>query len=323
VSKKLRSKGLVKASELLDDSSLAKAFKPLTRVETRLIESAEAIRQTRVDEIAFQHSVLCQTSLPYRATEARTWERRNGKVILFIEAGSALDPVTEHYVELPLPFGPKARLILIYLATAAVQTQSPVIEVEDSMTAFIRQLQNGREPNGDEIKKFQLQLRALSKARINLGIIGSQVLYDGKLEIVDNFDVWFSKDPNQRVLWTSTVELSKKYFESLIQHAVPLDPRAVAALSHNALALDIYTWLAQRLHRVPGGRPDFLAWTIVQQQLGENYKEIRMFRRVFLKTLKEVSTQYPEARIDIDEKGLHLWNSPPPIRKKMLQLGGG
>ncbi len=322
MSEKRNGTGLQKAGDLFSQIPHSRQLKPLSRVEIRLLESSESIRQTRVDEIAFQHSVLCQTSLPYRTTTARTWERRNGKVILFIEAGSALDPITEHYVELPLPFGPKARLILIYLATAAVQTQSPVIEVEDSMTAFIRQLQNGREPNGDEIKKFQLQLRALSKARINLGIIGSEVSYDGKLEIVDNFDVWFSKDPNQRVLWTSTVELSKKYFESLIKHAVPLDPRAVAALSHNALALDIYAWLAQRLHRIPTGRPDPLAWPNVQQQLGENYKEIRMFRRAFLKTLKDVITQYPEARVEADEKGLKLWNSPPPVRKKQIQVIG-
>jgi hypothetical protein len=49
-----------------------------------------------------------------------------------------------------------------------------VIEAEGSMTSFIRELQNGREPNGDEIKKFQQQLRALAKARINLGVVDNQ-----------------------------------------------------------------------------------------------------------------------------------------------------
>jgi len=34
-------------------------------------------------------------------------------------------------------------------------------------------------------------------------------------------------------------------------HAVPLDERALAGLAHSSLALDIYAWLAQRLHRVP------------------------------------------------------------------------
>lgn len=35
--------------------------------------------------------------------------------------------------------------------------------------------------------------------------------------------------------------------------AVPLNETAVMRLAHNAMALDIYTWLAQRLHRVPEG----------------------------------------------------------------------
>jgi hypothetical protein len=293
-----------------------------TRKNMRLIEAAEDIQNNPVEDITYQHTVLCQTSLPYRSTVERTWERRNGKVILFMEAGSALDPVKERYVELPLPFGPKARLILLYLNTMAIKTQSRVIEAENSMTAFIRQLQNGREPNGDEVRKFQQQLRSLAKARINLGVLGDERSFDGKLDVVDNFDIWFPKNPNQRVLWTNTVELSQKYFETLINHAVPLDPRAIAALSHSSMALDIYSWLAQRLHRIPGNNSALVAWTTLQQQLGDNYKEIRMFRRTFLKTLKDVLTQYPEARLDTNERGLLLKNSPPPVRKKLVQISG-
>jgi hypothetical protein len=225
-------------------------------------------------------------------------------------------------VELPLPFGPKARLILLYLNTAAIRTQSRIIEAENSMTAFIRQLQNGREPNGAEVRKFQQQLRALAKAHINLGIIGEQRALDGKMDVVDSFDVWFSKNPAQKVLWTSTVELSEKYFNTLVKHAVPLDPRAIAALSHSSLALDLYSWLAQRLHRV-GAKAELVTWTNLQEQLGDTYKELRMLRRIVLKALKDVLTQYPEARFEANEKGLLLRNSPPPVRRKLVQVAGG
>ncbi len=53
-----------------------------------------------------------------------------------IEAGAALDPRTKEYVKLGLPYGEKPRLVLIHLASEAIRTQSPVIDVEDSMTAF-------------------------------------------------------------------------------------------------------------------------------------------------------------------------------------------
>ena len=177
------------------------------------------------------------------------------------------------------------------------------------MTSFIRELQNGREPNGDEIKKFQQQLRALAKARINLGVIDNQRSLDGKLDIVESFDVWFSKDARQRVLWTSTVELSQKYFDTLVKHAVPLDPRGIAALSHSALALDLYTWLAQRLHRI-GSKPELATWANLQEQLGDSYKEIRMLRRAVNNALADVKTQYPDAHFETDQRGITLFNSP-------------
>jgi hypothetical protein len=38
----------------------------------------------------------------------------------------------------------------------------------------------------------------------------------------------------------------------------------IAALSHSALALDIYAWLAQRLHRIPPGKPQRVSWEALQ-----------------------------------------------------------
>ena len=104
-------------------------------------------------------------------------------------------------------------------------------------------------------------------------------------------------------------------FKTLKNHAVPLDYRAVAALQHNALALDIYKWLAQRLCRIPAKTPAFIPWPVVQLQFWQRYKRIRAFRSIFLKTLKTVSTQYPRSKVHADEKGLTLHLSPPPIAK--------
>jgi hypothetical protein len=67
-----------------------------------------------------------------------------------------------------------------------------------------------------------------------------------------------SKQTDQRVLWPSTVYPSQQYFQSLGKHAVPLDIRVVAVLASSSMALDIYACLAQRLHRVPPGDPDFM-----------------------------------------------------------------
>ena len=90
--------------------------------------------------IVFQHSVLCQTFLPYRdpGEGVRTWERSNGFLQLKILAGDSVDPRTGRFMPVGLPFGPKARLVLYHLNAEALRTRSPVIEIAASLTQFVR-----------------------------------------------------------------------------------------------------------------------------------------------------------------------------------------
>ena len=131
--------------------------------------------------------------------------------------------------------------------------------------------------------------------------------------VVSGFDLWFPKDDRQRVLWPTHVRLSLDYFESLQRHAVPLDERALAALAHSAMALDVYAWLAQRLHRVEQGKPQFVAWKSLKDQFGWHYGAMFKFRQVFRQTIGQVLDQYMGARLDANERGLTLYHSPPPV----------
>lgn len=267
--------------------------------------------------------MLCQTGLPYRNQKGlRRWERNNGRVSLEIEAGRALHPETEQYVDVPLPFGIKARLVLIHLNSQAVKTGSPVIEVENSLTAFVKSLLK-RSPNGREVRDFKNQLSALSTATIRLSILEEHRAVQINTHIITAFDIWFPKNPNQRVLWPSTVRLSQEYFDTLVKHAIPLDERAVAALSHSAMALDVYVWLVQRLHRINPGKPQFIPWISLYEQFGQGFSRIRKFREKFLHVLTQVQTQYSAARIEAGRGGLTLRQSHPPIQKRLISLDAG
>jgi hypothetical protein len=112
------------------------------------------------------------------------------------------------------------------------------------------------------------------------------------------------------------VRLSLDYFDSLTRHAVPLHDQALAALSGNTMALDIYAWLAQRLHRVKDSKGDFIPWPALQGQFGWHYARLRDFRRVFIETCRLVHSQYRGARFDLDGHGMRLWNSPPPVQAR-------
>jgi hypothetical protein len=294
-----------------------------TPIKTRLVESSVQIGAEDPRDIAYQHTTLCQTCLPYRdpGEGVRVWERLNGQTHLKVLAGEAMHPEQGRLVELGLPFGPKPRLILAHLNTEALRSSSPVIELEDSLTAFVRRLR--LDPKGRNIHSIKEQLARLAASTVRLGVIRDGRALTVKADIVHAFDLWFPKDERQRVLWPSTVQLSHEYFESLQRHAVPLDERALASLSHSAMGIDLYCWLAQRLHRIKPGNPQFIPWTALQAQFGWQYTRIRKFREVFRQTISVVLTQYRGARLDLDRRGATLHHSPPPVAKRMVLITKG
>jgi hypothetical protein len=299
-------------------------MKRLSRIQRRLIRSAVEIETAEPGAITYQHTVFCQTGLPYRnpGADVREWGRRQGNIALQVSAGAALHPESGEWVHLPLPFGPKPRLILTHLNREALLRGSPLIEVGDSLTAFVRRLL-GFDPNGQEIRAFKDQLGSLTGATVRLAVLRAEGGFQVDTRVISAFDLWFRKDSRQRVLWPETVRLSLDYFDSLQQHAVPLDERAVAALAHSALGLDLYAWLAQRLHRVPSGRPAFVPWTALKEQFGWHYARLDHFRPVFRQTLETVLTQYRGARVELDEGGLTLRHSAPPVKGRLAVTRGG
>lgn len=294
------------------------AFKASSPIQERLLAPMEDPEDVR--GILFQHTVLCQTYMPYRdpGDEVRMWQRQNGAIRLLIKAGEVLDPAKDAFVEVGLPYGPKPRLVLYHLNAEALRTQSPVIELEDSLTAFVKRTL-GLDPKGRNIKTVKEQLSRFAAADFRLGISDGFRAVTVKGTVISGLELWTPRDPRQKVLWPTTVSFSGDYFQSLMQHAVPLNETAVARLSHSSMGLDIYTWLAQRLHRVDPSKPAFVPWASLKEQFGQGYDRMDNFKRVFGVTLKQVVAVYREARFDLNGNGMHLRHSRPPVLRRMLQ----
>jgi Plasmid encoded RepA protein len=143
-----------------------------TPIRQRLLDLATDIATSPPEDLAFTHSVLAQTSLPTAKPPdgMLRWERRQGRATLLVVAGEALDPKTQKFAQLPLPYGPKARLLLMHLNSEAVRRQSPIIPVEDSMTAFFRRVM-GRTQDGRHVCRLKAQLASLAAATFRLGIM--------------------------------------------------------------------------------------------------------------------------------------------------------
>lgn len=294
----------------------------VTPIKRRMIESSvEIMGQPVPDDFLYQHTLFCQTVLPYRDPgQVRTWERAQGDTRLYLEAGRIYDQNTDSPKPVGLPFGPAARLIMCHLNTEALRRGSPAIEVEGSMTAFVRRLQ-GFEPNGHEIRRFKDQAARLSAALIRMVLVRDAGAFQINATIIDKFELWKDKSAEGQGTFPSVIYLSPQYFESLQSHAVPLDERAIAAIAHNAMALDVYCWMAQRLHRVDPKRGQFLAWANLHEQFGQGYIRVRDFRRAFLNVLTMVKAQYPAAKFGTDQGGMMLFNSPPPVQRRAVLVG--
>lgn len=276
----------------------------LSPTTARVIHLGAEIQSGPPDEIEFLHTVLCQVGLPRKRTVERRFERNNGKASLLITAGEMYNKGT--WEELFVPYGTRPRLALFHISTEALRKNSRTIAIGRTISEFMRRLNISQ--NGPSREAFRAQMNALCACEMKLGY-GTRNL---NTRPVDEFDAWtadLAKD--------STIELSEKFWLELKENAVPLDPRALEGLQHSALALDIYTWLAHRLHRVRinGER---LTWANLRMQFGQEYTDDKNFKKAFLIALRQVSVVYPEARLEQVRTGLKLISSPPPIARPTL-----
>lgn len=292
-----------------------------TPIQNRIHESQLSMFMNKADakDAMFLHSVLCQAFLPYRDPKANFYERKQGKAVLLLESAKVLDDKTGSYVDYGLPYGARARLILAYANTQAVKTQSPIVSLESCLHAFLKTL--GWGTDGRTRRGVEEQIKRILGTQIKVGFVqdreGGKRVKSSTLQLITEYDLWYADSEDQKSMFPSFIKFSENYFHSLMEHAIPLDERALAALSHNALAIDIYCWLAQRLHRVPFGKPQFITWAALKDQFGHGYKTMKKFKESFRSRLKLARSQYIEAKIEEDlNKGFYLHNSNSPIPQK-------
>ncbi len=277
----------------------------------RLVDAAEQIQAGPPDDIDFLHAILAQVGLPRRRQEGDTFERTSGSASLQLRSGDLWDG--KAWIRQPLPYGTRPRLALIHLGTEAVRTRSRAIDVGHSVREFLLRL--GVMTDGREYARFRTQMKALAACEMRLGMGQSTT----RFQPIETFEAWLHPTGQQTTLWPGTIELSERFYETLIEHAVPLDHRALAALKHSALALDVYAWLAHRLHRVKGDGAR-LSWSNLKDQFGQEYGELRDFKREFRKALRQALAVYPDARIEDMVGGVKLLPSKAPVPR--LRIGG-
>lgn len=284
---------------------------PVTKRETKLIDASAVIsgQPPSGEDMAFTHSIFCQVGLPRSKVDGLQFLRHSGNAWMSVQAG-LLDE-GQGPVQQMVPYGPMPRLALAWVSTYAMRNKTREIPIGKSAAEFLRLV--GMESEGRRYATLREQMHALAASRLLFGFKGRTF----SSQPVQQFDAWQASGAAQSK-WPGVMLLSEDYFASLMDGAVPLDNRALHALKGSALALDVYAWLAHRLHRIEG-RPVILHWKSLREQFAQEYQgkdPDKDFKNAFLPQLKNVLVAYPKAKVKQVTGGLMLMHSPPPIDKK-------
>ena len=264
----------------------------------KLIEIATGVLADDGDDRVFTHPVLCLTILPHRARPQREiWRRVNGPYTLMVQPTADHDG-TYHGV----PHGSKARLILLYLQTEAVKTNSRVIELGTSMRRWLRSM--GVTITGPNYQEVRRQAQKIERALVSFSFVGEGATVSWQDTIIRGS---FERPCSDEV---RTVELSESFFKSITERPVPVCEAAIRLLGERCMALDLYLWLAYRLHSLQ--RPTVVSWTSLHGQFGAATRLLKHFKPHFAREIDAALAAYPDARVDLTEDGIRLLPSPPP-----------
>jgi len=267
----------------------------------------EAEAAVEANALGFMARAMVQATMPHKKTTKNEFVRRNGAFTL-----SMLSPA-----HIGLPYGSVPRLLMAWLTTEAVRTQSRELILGDNLSAFMRELD--LVPTGGRwgsITRLKTQTKRLFSTSVSC-------TYDGKdktalmgYRIADSALLWWDTKtpPEQQSLWKSAVTLTEPFFKELTEHPIPIDMRALKAIKRSPLALDLYCWLTYRMSYL--SKQTEIPWPALAVQFGSEYSRTRDFKAAVLKELRKVMVVYSEVNVTEGKHGLILKPSPPHIKKK-------
>ena len=124
-----------------------------------------------------------------------------------------------------LPYGNLSRLLLAWVCTEAVRTQSRELFLGASLSGFMRRLCMAPIGGGSRGDRTRLrdQMRRLFNAHIQLAYEDKQVSASVNSPVASRTGFWWNeRKTSDRLEWDNTIELGEKFFNEIIHHPVPL-----------------------------------------------------------------------------------------------------
>ena len=279
-----------------------------------VVEAAAGYMASEDQEIGFLYSGWAQAALPHkRLIDTAAWQVTTDRVTLIISPGHRPGENGEP-VPVGVPYGSRARLILLYLQSEALRTGSREVQLGRTLHAWLRRLEIPI--GGKAMQIVRDQAERISRCRMSF-----QIKQGGKVGLINqsilDTSMFVEDEKSAGSLFIETATLSQSFFDQLRSHPVPVEEAAVRQLANNSMALDVYCWLAYRLHSLSG--PTTVSWRALHNQFGRNVTRLDHFRSQFRGTLQLALSVYPEARVTEEEEGRGLVLIPcrPPVTAKL------
>lgn len=294
---------------------------PISKQQMKLISVAGDIRlDPDKTESAFMARQLVQATLPHKNPGNITvWSRTNGGLTVSIQPGINVkkQKVTGY------PYGTIPRLLMFWLTTEAVRTNSRRIELGNNLAEFMEALGLNPKMGGkrSDVKRLQDQMRRLFHSRISFtqaskgeAWINMQVTSKGMLW-------WDSNQPSQSTLWENWIEMGEEFFNAITSSPVPVDVRALKALKKSPLALDLYAWATYTAYQTQkNGQSRSVSWELLHEQFGAEYSDIKDFSKKAWRCLLKVQAVYPELNFERIRGGVNVLQSKPSITIKQKRI---
>lgn len=284
----------------------------MTKSSEKFIQEALAIEARDAKEagtLGYMGRALVQATMPHKKILTNEFIRKNGDFTLTMISPSKIG----------LPYGSIPRLLTAWITTEAVKTKQRELILGRSLSEFMEQLD--LVPTGGRwgsITRLREQMKRLFTCSISCTYEGKEHEGGVNIQVAEEYHLWWEpKNPTQSTLWESNIILSKKFFDEVTNHPIPLDMQALKALKKSPMAIDIYCWLTYRMSYLKN-KTD-ITWAVLKSQFGSNYSNdsqgIRNFKKAFIRELAKVVTIYPSLKISYDEKNLMLKPSSTHVPK--------
>ena len=189
-------------------------------------------------DLGFMARLTALCALPrINPGDRREYKRVNGPYRLYMQAGP----------ETKLPFGNLPRLLLAWVCTEAVRTQSRELVLGSSLAKFMQKLGINSDSGGSRGDRTRLrnQMKRLFNASVRLIYEDEHGEASLNSLVADRTEFWWNeRKPNERSLWDSKIRLGENFFNEIIRHPMPIDMNTLKALKRCALGLDLYLWLS-------------------------------------------------------------------------------